>query len=160
MEEPARRENGCMERIWDKYTLNCSMADYIRCPNWFHRLPSIYKLVMSFAAATIVSVALLPVHMERMTRVMIGWDVFSICMLMISAVIFSSMRPRQIRLLAKQEDAGRLVVFGIVVAATIGSLMGVLILLGKKAFLLGKGVESFIYIAGVACSWFLLHTIF
>ena len=36
----------------------------------------------------------------------------------------------------------------------------VMILLGSKAFLLGKGVETFIYITGVICSWFLLHTIF
>lgn len=136
------------------------MAEYIKCPNWFHRLPSIYKLVICFAAATLVSVILVPVRMEGMTRVMIGWDVFSICMLIISAVIFSSMRPRQIRLLAKQEDAGRVVVFAIIVAATIGSLMGVLILLGSKGFLLGKGMETFIYITGVISSWFLLHTIF
>ena len=136
------------------------MAEYIKCPGWFHRLPSIYKLVISFGIATIVSAALMPVHMEAMTRVMIGWDVFSICMLVISVVIFSSMRPRQIRLLAKQEDAGRIVVFGIVLAATMGSLMGVMILLGTKIFILGKGVESFIYLTGVVCSWFLLHTIF
>jgi uncharacterized membrane protein len=136
------------------------MGDYIKCPHWFHRLPSIYKLVVSFGVATVVSVVLMPIRMEAMTRVMIGWDVFSVCMLIISIVIFSSMRPRQIRLLAKQEDAGRIVVFGIVLAATIGSLMGVMILLGSKAFLLGKGVETFIYITGVICSWFLLHTIF
>src|ERR1700753_579660 len=137
------RESRRMERIWYKYTLNCSMAEYIKCPNWFHRLPSIYKLVISFGAATIVSAVLMPIHMEAMTRVMIGWDVFSICMLTISIVIFASMRPRQIRLLAKQEDAGRIVVFGIVLATTIGSLMGVMVLLGAKVFLLGKGVESF-----------------
>ena len=55
--------------------------------------------------------------MESMTRVMIGWDCFSVCMIIISTVIFSSMRPRQIRVLAKQEDAGRIVVFFIVLAA-------------------------------------------
>ena len=136
------------------------MAEYIKCPGWFHRLPSIYKLIISLGTATIVSAFLMPIHMEAMTRVMIGWDVFSVCMLIISVVIFSSMRPRQIRLLAKQEDAGRIVVFGIVLAATMGSLMGVMILLGNKSFLLGKGVESFIYLTGVICSWFLLHTIF
>ncbi len=136
------------------------MAEYIKCPGWFHRLPSIYKLIISLGTATIVSAILLPIHMEAMTRVMIGWDVFSVCMLIISVVIFSSMRPRQIRLLAKQEDAGRIVVFGIVLAATMGSLMGVMILLGNKSFLLGKGVESFIYLMGVICSWFLLHTTF
>ncbi len=71
---------------------------------------------------------------------MIGWDCFSLCMIIISGVIFFSMRPRQIRVLAKTEDAGRIVVFFIVLIATIGSLLGVLLLLGS--------------------SWLLLHTMF
>jgi len=137
------------------------MPEYIYCPTWFHRMPSIYKLVISFATATIISVGLLPFHMENMTRVMIGWDSFSISMLTISAVLFFSMHPREIRLLAKTEDAGRVVVFIIVLIATIGSLAGVLVLLGNKGgWLLSKGLETFIYLAGVTCSWFLLHTIF
>ena len=137
------------------------MAEYIKCPHWFHRLPSIYKLVVSFGIATVVSAFLMPVHMEPMTRVMIGWDVFSICMLIISIVIFASMRPRQIRLLAKQEDAGRIVVFFIVLVAILGSLMGVLLLLQNKGnWLLGKGVETLVYLTGVTCSWVLLHIMF
>ena len=137
------------------------MAKYIYCPHWFHRLPSVYKLVISFAISTIISAALLPIRMESMTRVMIGWDCFSLCMIIISVIIFSSMRPRQIRLLAKTEDAGRIVVFFIVLAATLGSLLGVLLLLGNKEnWILAKGLETFIYIAGVICSWILLHTMF
>ena len=103
----------------------------------------------------------MPVRMEGMTRVMIGWDCFSICMIIISGVIFSSMRPRQIRVLAKQEDAGRIVVFFIVLVATLGSLFGVLLLLqNKEPWQLGKGLETFIYITGVISSWILLHTMF
>jgi len=137
------------------------MSNYINCPGWFHRLPSIYKLIISFAVATVISVALLPVRMESMTRVMIGWDCFSLCMIVISIIIFFSMRPRQIRVLAKTEDAGRIVVFFIVLAATLGSLLGVMLLLGnKESWLLKKGVETFIYITGVTCSWVLLHTMF
>ncbi|HMI62503.1 MAG TPA: DUF1345 domain-containing protein [Puia sp.] len=137
------------------------MSNYINCPGWFHRLPSIYKLIISFSIATIISVALLPIRMEGMTRIMIGWDCFSICMIIISGLIFFSMRPRQIRVLAKTEDSGRIVVFFIVLIATIGSLLGVLLLLeNKEAWLLKKGVETFIYISGVICSWLLLHTLF
>lgn len=137
------------------------MSNYINCPGWIHRLPSIYKLITSFAVATIISVGLLPIRMEGMTRVMIGWDSFSLCMIIISGVIFFSMRPRQIRVLAKTEDAGRIVVFLIVLAANLGSLLGVMLLLGnKQAWLLTKGVETFIYISGVICSWLLLHTMF
>jgi len=137
------------------------VPEYLNCPNWFHRLPSIYKLLVSFFVAAIVTVSLWPVKMEGMTRVMIGWDSFSICMIVISVVIFSSMRPRQIRVLAKQEDAGRIVVFLIVLSATLGSLFGVLLLLqNKDPWQLGKGVETTIYITGVITSWVLLHTMF
>jgi uncharacterized membrane protein len=137
------------------------MAEYLSCPSWVHRLPSIYKLLVSFAIATIISVCLLSFKMEGMTRVMIGWDVFSVCMIIISGVIFATMRPRQIRVLAKQEDSGRIVVFFIVLAAIIGSLMGVLLLLqNKDAWELSKGLETFIYITGVICSWMLLHVMF
>ena len=137
------------------------MTEYIYCPSWFHRMPSMYKLVISFAIATIISVALLPFRMENMTRIMIGWDSFSLTMLIISAILFFSMHPREIRLLAKTEDAGRIVVFFIVLIATIGSLAGVLVLLGNKGgWLLNKGLETFIYLGGVTCSWFLLHTLF
>jgi uncharacterized membrane protein len=137
------------------------MAEYLSCPGWFHRLPSIYKLIISFAVAIIISAVLMTVRMEAMTRIMIGWDCFSLCMIIISGVIFSSMRPRQIRVLAKTEDSGRIVVFFIVLVAILGSLLGVLLLLGNKdAWLLPKGVETFIYIAGVIFSWVLLHAMF
>jgi uncharacterized membrane protein len=137
------------------------MGDYINCPSWFHHLPSIYKLVISFAIATIISACLLPIRMESMTRVMIGWDCFSLSMIIISGVIFGSMRPRQIRVLAKTEDSGRIVVFFIVLIATIGSLLGVLLLLqNKDNWILKKGIETFVYISGVICSWVLLHTMF
>jgi uncharacterized membrane protein len=135
--------------------------EYINCPSWFHRLPSIVKLLASLAVAGIISACLLPIRMESMTRVMIGWDCFSLTLLVFSLVIFASMRPRQIRVLAKQEDSGRIVVFFIVLAATLGSLMGVLLLLqNRHPWLLGKGIETFVYISGVICSWLLLHTMF
>ncbi|HVS96262.1 MAG TPA: DUF1345 domain-containing protein [Puia sp.] len=137
------------------------MPEYLNCPTWFHRLPSIAKLLASLVIAGIISACLLPIRMESITRVMIGWDCFSLTMVIFSGIIFTSMRPRQIRVLAKQEDAGRVVVFLIVLVATFGSLMGVLLLLqNKEPWQLGKLAETIIYITGVTCSWLLLHTMF
>jgi len=99
--------------------------------------------------------------MEGMTRIMIGWDIFSLCMIIISLVLFLSMRPREIRVLAKREDAGRIVVFLIVLITTMGSLVGILVLLGnKQGWILNKSLETAIYITGVFFSWILLHAIF
>jgi uncharacterized membrane protein len=137
------------------------MPEYLNCPSWFHRLPSIAKLAASVVVAGIISACLLPFRMEGMTRIMIGWDCFSLTLIIFSVIIFTSMRPREIRVLAKQEDAGRIVVFFIVLVATFGSLMGVLLLLqNREPWLLGKGMETFIYLTGVVCSWMLLHTMF
>ena len=81
-----------------------------------------------------------------MTRVMIGWDCFSLTLIVFSLVIFASMRPRQIRVLAKQEDSGRIVVFFIVLAATLGSLMGVLLLLqNQEPWQLGADRDLYLY---------------
>lgn len=141
--------------------LHYPLTDYINCPSWLQRLPSIYKLGISIAVSGILSLLLLPFHMEGMTRIMIAWDFFSLCMNLITLLIFLSMHPRQIRVLAKSEDAGRIVVFLIVLVTTIGSLMGILILLGNKGnWLLSKGMETFIYISGVILSWLMLHFTF
>src|SRR5258708_35291205 len=106
---------------------------------------AIYTLVISFVISAGISVGLLPLRMENMTLIVIGWDSFSLSMLVISTILFTGMHPRQIRVLAKTEDAGRIVVFVIVVVATICSLPGILILLGNKGnWLLTNGLENFI----------------
>ena len=134
---------------------------YLKTPNWFHRLRAFQKLSVSTLVAVIISLLLAPVRMETMTRIMIGWDAFSLCMIGMGIFIFFSMCPRQIRVVASTEDSSRVVVFGIVLTAILGSLMGIMLLLGNKdAWLLSKGLETFIYIAGVAFSWFLLHMMF
>ena len=99
--------------------------------------------------------------MEALTRIMIGWDIFSLILIGISLGIFLSLCPKEIRVVASYEDASRAVVFSIVVVATLCSLAGVLLLLGNKgAWLLSKGMETFIYIMGVICSWVLLHVMY
>ena len=134
---------------------------YIKAPGWFHRLKAINKLLISGGVSLILSLALLPFRMEGMTRIMIGWDIFSMVMVGMAIFTFFTMCPRQIRLLASRQDESRTVVFFIVVVSTVGSLMGILLLLGNKnGWLLSKGLETFIYIMGVILSWVLLHTIF
>lgn len=136
-------------------------APYFKAPTWFHKLPAIHKLMISILIAVIISLLLLQVQMETMTRLMIGWDVFSFSMIMISLGIFFTMCPRQIRVLASHEDSSRVVVSVVVVVAILCSLAGVLLLLGNKSgWQLSKGLVTCIYISGVTFSWILLHTIF
>ncbi len=124
-------------------------------------MPAIYKFGFSVGAALIATLILLSTRMEGTTRLMIGWDVFSFCMILMSVITTLSLCPQQIRVLAGHEDESKAVVFVIVLIATFCSLAGVLLLLGNKGnWMLSKGLETFIYIIGVTFSWILLHTLF
>ena len=137
------------------------MSEYIKAPHWFYRIRAIYKLFICLSIAAVSYILLLPVRMEAFTRTMIGWDIFSLCEIVVSLAIFSAVCPQQLRVLASREDASRPVVFVIVISAIVGSLGGVLLLLkNQTAWLLSEGLETAIYIAGVTFSWILLHILF
>jgi uncharacterized membrane protein len=137
------------------------MSEYIKAPHWFYRIRAIYKLLICLSIATVSYLLLLPVRMEGFTRTMVGWDIFSLCEIVVSLAIFSAVCPKQLRVLASREDASRPVVFVIVIIAILGSLGGVLLLLkNQTAWLLSEGLETTIYIAGVTFSWILLHILF
>jgi uncharacterized membrane protein len=129
--------------------------------NEFNRLPAVTKLLVAFSLSLVSLLILLQLRMEWITRVMISWDVFSTALLITSWYTFFTMKPRQIKLLAKSQDASRTMVFIIIVTATVCSLLGILVLLLNKGnWLLNKYLETIIYIYGVNSSWLLLHTIF
>jgi uncharacterized membrane protein len=126
-------------------------------------MPAGNKLLVAFAACVFTFFLLigLRLRMEWITRIMISWDMFSLTMITMSTITFLSMKPRQIRLLVKNQDASRPVVFLIVLISTVSSLLGILILLlNKQQWLLNKYVETLIYICGINLSWLLLHIIF
>jgi uncharacterized membrane protein len=137
------------------------LTEYLKSPGWFHKIKAIYKLINSLVVSALISLALASIPMEGMTRIMVAWDIFSFCMILWSFALFATMCSKQIRVLAQFEDSSRFVVFVIVIIASLGSLAGILLLLGNKgSWLLPKGLETFIYIAGVTFSWLLLHTMF
>jgi len=99
--------------------------------------------------------------MEKITRIMICWDVFSLCLIILSCINFFTMNPKEIRYQAKNQDTSKTVVLFIVLISTVGSLLGIfLIIMNKGTWMLNKYIETFIYIFGVNCSWFLLHIMF
>jgi uncharacterized membrane protein len=137
------------------------MSEYIKAPHWFYRIRAIYKLLICLTIAIASYLLTLPIRMEGFTRTMVGWDIFSLCEIVVSLAIFAAVCPKQLRVLASREDASRPVVFTIVLVAIVGSLGGVLLLLkNQKAWMLSEGLETAIYVVGVTFSWILLHILF
>ncbi len=86
----------------------------------------------------------------------------SLFLITLSWITFYTFEPKDIRRLAKVQDESRTAVFFLVLVAVLSSLAAIIILLTTKGHggLVHKEIKAAIYISGVICSWFLLHTMF
>ena len=127
----------------------------------FERLHSAHKLLICVFIGIIVYFIINPQHLDRLTHVMIGWDAFSLCMIIMSWITFFITASQQIREQAKVQDLSRLVIFIIVLISTFASFLAVLLLIvSKKNYESSEAFHLVIAIAGMFFSWVLIHTIF
>jgi len=127
----------------------------------FDRINSFQKLFICIAIAVAVYFIVEIKNIDLLTHVMIGWDTFSLCMIIMSWVTFLVTSSKQIREQARVQDQAASIIFILVIISTIASFLAVLLLLVVKH----SGHESHswrlpIAIAGMVFSWFLIHTIF
>jgi len=127
----------------------------------FEKLHSLVKLLICLAIAIGVYFLVQIKHIDILTHAMIGWDTFSLCMIVQSWITFSITTSQQIREQSKVQDSSRTIIFLIILISTLASFLAVtLLLMTKEKF---KNAESFhlvIAIAGMVLSWFFIHTIF
>ena len=107
----------------------------------FERLNSLHKLLICFGIALLVYLVIQIKHLDVLTHLMIGWNTFSLCMIVMSWITFSITTSQQIRELAKAQDSSRVIIFIIVLISTFASFLAVvLLLLAKKDY---KSTETF-----------------
>ncbi len=126
----------------------------------FQRLNSVAKLFICFGIAITIYFVIQIEHLDPLTHVMIGWDTFSFCMIIMSWITFSITTSQQIRQQSSVQDSSRTLIFMIILISTCASFLAVLLLMITKQ---DKSVETLhliIAISGMILSWFLIHTIF
>ncbi len=127
----------------------------------FERLHSAHKLLICIIIAVIIYFIVNIQHLDELTHVMISWDVFSVCMIIMSWATFFITTSQQIREQAKVQDSSRVLIFITVLISTFASFLAVLLLIiSKKEFKSTETLHLIIAIAGMLFSWFLIHTIF
>lgn len=127
----------------------------------FERINSLQKLLICFVIAVIVYFIADIKNIGTLSHVMIGWDTFSLCMIVMSWITFSIVNSKQIREQSKVQDSSRSFIFIIVLISTLASFLAVLLLIiSKKAGHNDTTMSLVIAIAGMLFSWFLIHTIF
>ncbi|HET7116972.1 MAG TPA: DUF1345 domain-containing protein [Hanamia sp.] len=127
----------------------------------FERINSLQKFLICIVIAVIVYFIADMKNIGSLSHIMIGWDTFSICMVVMSWITFSIVNSKQIREQSKVQDSSRSFIFIIVVISTLASFLAVLLLIITKKE--GDNEVSWqmpIAITGMLFSWILIHTIF
>lgn len=125
------------------------------------KLDKRYRLYISL----LVAVVLLILAHDRFSPAitfMLTWMGFALTSLIFSWVTILSIHPKDIRVVASEQDSGRLVIFLLVVGAAFISLFAIIILLqnipaGSKH---GLSYHIVLTASSVVSSWGLIHTLF
>lgn len=125
------------------------------------RVHAIPKLLFCALLGVIVSLVFQTKEYGMLNNIMIGWDTFSLCMVIMNWITFAITNSRQIRQQSKVQDASRSIIFIIILISTFASFLAVLLLiLSKNKSSHTESIQMAIAIAGMIFSWLLIHTTF
>ena len=100
-------------------------------------------------------------HIDVLTHLLISWEVFCMCLIIMEWITFSTTTIQQIRRQSSLQDSSRMVIFLIILVATLSSFLAILLLVvTKEKFKNQQDLHLIISVAGLILSWFLIHTIF
>lgn len=114
-------------------------------------------IVVAIAGSTIFSFQ----HASVMTPVMLGWDIFCICLLLFYWVSFFTTPQPHLPRQAAEDDPSRIIIFVIVLVCSAVSMLAVVLLLtARKESNTDRAVDVPLALAGMILSWVTVHTIF
>lgn len=125
----------------------------------FERLHSIHKISICLVIATAAYMLADIKDINWLTRFLLGWNTFSLCMLIMTWITFKITTPAEIRKQASVQDSSRVAIFTLVLISTFASFLAVLLLLISKNEET-QALDIPVAIAGMFFSWFLVHTVF
>jgi uncharacterized membrane protein len=128
---------------------------------FFEKINSFQRLFICIAIAVIVYFVVQITNIDELSHIMIGWNTFSLCMIVMSWISFFITNSKQIREQARVQDPSRTIIFIIIIISTLASFFAVLLLILSKDK--ADDTSSWrigIAVSGMLFSWFLIHTIF
>jgi uncharacterized membrane protein len=127
----------------------------------FEKINSVQKVFICLGIAIAVYLIVEIKNIDVLTHVMLGWDVFSLCLLIMTWITFFITSAKQIRIQSKVQDPNKSVIFIIILICTLASFFTVLLLIVTKKESESKAAwELPIAVAAMIFSWLLIHTSF
>ncbi|MEO7264821.1 MAG: DUF1345 domain-containing protein [Ferruginibacter sp.] len=127
--------------------------------NIFEKLHAIHKIIICLILSVVAYLLTDIKNINPLTRLMISWNVFSLCLLVLEWFTFKITTHAEIRKKASKEDSSRLVIFIIILISTCASFLAVVLLLISKDQST-QALDLPVAIIGMLFSWLLVHTIF
>ena len=128
---------------------------------FFEKINSFQRLFICIALAVIVYFLVQIKKIDGLSHVMLGWNTFSLSMIIMSWVSFFITDSKQIREQARVQDPSRSIIFIIIIVSTLASFFAVLLLiLSKGENDNTSSLRIAVAVTGMFLSWFLIHTIF
>lgn len=129
--------------------------------HYFNKLDAFHKLAISCILTLIVYFLFPFAGVSHLARIICCWDVFSLCLLILSWITFYTTPPAKIREQARRQDDSRIVIFFLILIATGISMLAVfLLLISNKETTAYRAFHLSIAISCMLLSWALVHTIF
>lgn len=129
--------------------------------NAVNRLTAIHKLLISIALAVIVYFIIPFDTVKALPHVIFCWDIFSLCLLILSWITFYTTSAGEIRRQARRQDDSRIIIFFLVLIAACVSMLAVILLLTSQGDdTKHKALQLSVGIACMMLSWLLMHTVF
>lgn len=124
-----------------------------------NKLKPFQKLLLSILMGAIAYFTLPMGAFQGLHRLIFGWDICCIFLLVLTWITFYTTHPKQIRKEAQLQDPKSIIIFFVVLIASSVSLLGVIMLITGQS----GDQEPFGLTVTLACmflSWALVHTIF
>lgn len=124
------------------------------------RLHLIYKVL--FAAAIACSVVIfIPIDINRLERIILGWDMFCVVLLFFYWWSFFKTPQARVKQQVIQEDPSRTVIFLLLLVCSTASITIVILLLtSTMSGATEKAWKIPLAMSGMVLTWFLIHTVF
>lgn len=128
---------------------------------WLKNLSGVTKVLICILLTVVVYIILLFLKVDPKSRIILGWDTFCLCMILLSWILFFTTAPNELCTIVEKQDDGLKIIFMIVLVAVCLSLFGTLLLLNSKSeSTFNKVFHTIVSLSPVLLSWLLLHTTF
>lgn len=109
---------------------------------------------------SLITFFLLPANWFLPLRFQIAWDVFAITFVLLSIYVIANFPSAALRKKAEEEDGSRWFVFGMIIIATVLSLLSVVVLISNTSADINKYLYLLFIIIGIVAAWMVVHIIF